>query len=79
MQPQSPSSGRLVAWLGAPSRAVRNRARLRSPLTWTCWTLLAGMLVWDVWLAADGADGNTWSEVTRAAGTRYPVLPWMFA
>lgn len=38
--------------------------------------LLVVVIVWDIWLAVDGTDGNTWSEVMRAASARTPVLPW---
>jgi hypothetical protein len=39
--------------------------------------LLIGLIAWDVYLAADAVPGNTWSEVMRSAGSRYPLLPWL--
>jgi hypothetical protein len=36
------------------------------------------LVLWDVYLAADGPRGNTWSEVMREASIRNPVLPWLF-
>ena len=34
--------------------------------------------IWDIFLAADGADGNTISEVIREVSGSYPVVPFGF-
>lgn len=56
--------------LAAPHRdAIRKMSLV---LFW----IVAGLIVWDVVLAMDPEDHNTWSERARAAAFRLPVLPW---
>jgi len=35
------------------------------------------LVVWDVYLALDSVQGNTWSEVMREASTLKPLFPWL--
>ncbi len=65
--------------LGGPTRVVKRLPmRSREPIWVACWIFIWVMVVWDVFLALDAVDGNTWSEVMRAASVGNPVLPWLF-
>ena len=76
MEPASSSFWRKV---GAPTRFARTRMDrvARRPVWWTCWTVVWVLVFWDIYLALDGAPGNTWSEVTREASSSSPLLPWV--
>lgn len=65
---------------GAPSRAALGSRALRAaqrPAAALCWIILGALILWDIALAMDDIEGNTWSEVTRVAGERFPVIPFM--
>lgn len=56
--------------LAAPRRAaIRTMSRV-------LFGVVLIMIAWDVVLAMDPEDHNTWSERARAAAFRLPVLPW---
>ena len=69
-----------AAWraLGGPSRLAGQTLDKvgRRPIWLACWTVLWVLVIWDIYLAADAIDGNTWSEVTRVASRGVPFLPW---
>jgi hypothetical protein len=41
------------------------------------WALVFLLALYDVRLALDNIDGNTWSELMRSYGQRHLVLPWL--
>lgn len=64
--------------VGAPARVAEKRlSGLRKPIWRLCWIVLWALLLWDVYLALDGIDGNTWSEVAREASRVHPFVPWI--
>lgn len=68
--------------LGAPARVLRDSPRLRAarrPASVLFWTMLVVFIAWDVGLALDPIDGNTWSEAARRAGRCHPVVPFLLA
>ena len=70
---------RLVQAVGAPARATRATLESRRRPIWlACWVVLWMLILWDVYLSLDRLEGNTWSEVLRAASGRNPFLPWFF-
>lgn len=38
--------------------------------------IIAVLIIWDIFLAADKTDGNTWSEVLRHWGKLTLLVPW---
>ena len=43
---------------------------------WVAAAVVLVLVAVDVWLAADGVRGNTWSEVVHYWGTRIRFIPW---
>lgn len=80
LTPFSAAISPVVAHLvGAPRWVARQLRRAQRPAAIACWAWLTVLIAWDVLLAIDDIEGNTWSEVIRAAGHAYPVVPFMLA
>lgn len=69
--------------LQAPSKAAAIFAKNRQfhkaaeKISLVGWVLVGLIVLCDVWLAADGRDGNTWSELMRTYGRTHLILPWL--
>jgi len=66
-----------VSLIGGPARFARKKVTGWHPIWWACWGVFWILVVWDVYLALDPIDGNTWSEVMREASTLNPLFPWL--
>lgn len=72
------STKAVLRTIGAPARVTEKRlAGLRQPIWRLCWIVLWTLLLWDVYLALDCVEGNTWSEVAREASRAHPFVPWI--
>ena len=46
-------------------------------MSWLLFWVMVILVLWDVALAMNGEPLDTWSEQTRLAAPRWPVLPWL--
>ncbi len=62
-----------------PGHKHRQVERLRTGFKWMSWVLfgiIVVLVLWDIALASNLEENDTWSEQTRLAAPRWPVLPW---
>ena len=55
---------------------AQHRGKIRV-MSWLLFAIIAVLVVWDLFLATNAQDNDTWSEQARLAAPRVPVLPWL--
>lgn len=82
MKAATEGPNRFVRAIGRPARLANTLtkatpAAARRAISRLCWGIVFVFIAWDLYLMKDGIPDNTWSEVMRSAGGRYPVVPWL--